>query len=103
MRLLRHTYCARWLGLGAVLGLSAVAWAADPVVIPEALADPVLSWLVDLALRGGLPAILAVLGWWARGQVHEGIVVRLSDEDRALLRASTATVRADTPPRDRPD
>jgi hypothetical protein len=45
--------------------------------------------LTELLRGGGLPAVLAMLAWWARGALGTGIplVVSLHAEDRELLRS----------------
>lgn len=55
-----------------------------------AVPDPLTSALVGLIRDGGLPAVLALAAWWARGVVTAGlsITVQLSPEDRRLLVAA---------------
>lgn len=102
----------RWLACvvapvaGVVLGLAATAYGqeAQPIVAN----DPTIDALVHLLQGGGLPAVLALLGWWGRGLLASGIPVRieLHTEDRRELRLlRRALDRAETPdeppPRDR--
>ena len=103
----------RWLAcvvgplLGALLGVAATAYAQDAVAPPVAT-DPTADLVLHLLQGGGLPAVLALLGWWGRGLLASGIPVRLElhPEDRAeVRRLRRALDRADTPdeppPRDR--
>jgi hypothetical protein len=80
-----HAACAAWALAGAALGLG-VAHAQDVAAVP-ATGDAGL----DLALRAaaslGLPGVAASVAWWLRGVLSAGLTVRLSDEDRELLRA----------------
>lgn len=77
--------CLVWAAGGGALGLALVARAQDPVAVAPAADPGSLSLLVDLIQGGGLPAVLALFGWLAgRGGVP--VVIRLSDEDRRLLR-----------------
>lgn len=109
-----HTTCVIGALIGALVGLAAVAHAQDPTDV-VALADPSgLSTLVELVSGGGLPAVLAVLGWLAGrwGGIPVApltITVQLSPEDRAeLKRARRALEREaqddsdDPPPRAAP-
>ncbi len=96
-----HTRCTVGALLGALVGVAAVAHAQDPADV-VALADPSgISTLVELVSGGGLPAVLAVLGWLAGrwGGIPVApltITVQLSPEDRAeLKRARRALERAD--------
>lgn len=104
----RHTTCTLGALLGLVVGLAAVAHAQDPTDV-VALADPSgLSTLVELVSGGGLPAVLAVLGWLAGrwGGIPVApltITVQLSPEDRAeLKRARRALEKADDDSEDPP-
>jgi hypothetical protein len=98
----RHR-CVAWAGSGALLGLAWNAWAqADPTVPAEALTDPGLHTLVELLQGGGLPAVVAILGWLAGRWGGVPLVVSLHADDRALLeRASRRMAKAleddDTP------
>ena len=96
-----HTACVIGALLGALVGVAAVAHAQDPTDV-VALADPSgLSTLVELVSGGGLPAVLAILGWLAGrwGGIPVApltITVVLSPEDRAeLKRARRALEKAD--------
>lgn len=79
---------ALWLLL-AVWPLVAVALAQEavPVTVP-AVTDPLAAALLAVLQGGGLPAVLALAAWWVRGALASGVpvTVRLSDEDRTLLR-----------------
>lgn len=88
----RHLRCFRWALAAAAVGLAWTAWAQQNAAPPDALgslaADPTTGIVVSLLQGGGLPAVLAVAAWWARGSLASGvpIVVALSAEDRELLR-----------------
>lgn len=86
--------------LAALVGVAAVAWgqeAAEPVQA-AATGDPVTDLVLRLVSGGGLPAVLALVAWWARGQLGAGVpvVLQLHPEDRAeLRRIRRALERAD--------
>lgn len=66
----------------------AVALAQDAPVPAPVTADPFAAALLALLQGGGLPAVLGLVAWWARGAVASGgvpVIVRLSDDDRRLL------------------
>lgn len=80
--------CLTWALGGLLLGLAVVAHGQDPTDV-AVLADPgSLSLLVDLVSGGGLPAILALLGWAVGRWGGVPVVLRLHDDDRRLLRRS---------------
>jgi len=84
-----HTRCLTWAASGLALGVAAVAHAQDAVVA-EVLATE-SSLVVELVRTGGLPAVLAALGWLlGRGGIPlrvepTRVVLELAPEDRALL------------------
>jgi hypothetical protein len=82
----------RWLACvvgpiaGVVLGLAATAYAQEsPGIVAN---DPTVDAVVHLLQGGGLPAVLALLGWWGRGLLASGIPIRveLHTSDRAEIR-----------------
>jgi hypothetical protein len=83
--------CVRWAVAALVVGVLAevsIAWAQDRPMDSESLAhDPSVLLLVELLKGGGLPAVLAMAAWWARGLLGQGIpvVVQLSERDREVL------------------
>lgn len=96
---MKHLQCVKWSLLAAILGFAAVAWgqAQEPTTAAVA-SDPIADYLVRLVSGGGLPAVLAVAAWWARGAVGAGVpvVVQLHEADRALVkRAVRAFERSD--------
>jgi hypothetical protein len=82
----RHLACASGGFVGLVLGLAAVAYAGDSGQA-AVTGDPAYDLIAHVVSGGGLPAVLAVLGWWLRGSIGAGlpIVVSLADEDRRRL------------------
>lgn len=76
-----HVRCGVWAVLGLVVGLAAVAY-ADEGAAPAAAGDGAL--LLELARAGGLPAVLAGVGWLlGRGGIP--VRIELSPADRELL------------------
>lgn len=65
--------CLVWVAAAALLGLAIQAHGQDPAV--AVTADPVVGALLELLRGGGLPAVLALVAWWARGAVGGGIPV----------------------------
>lgn len=78
--------CLTWALGGLLLGLAVVARGQDPTDV-AVLADPTsMALLIDLLSGGGLPAVLALLGWAAHRWGGLPVVLRLHDDDRRLLR-----------------
>lgn len=73
----------------ALLAMPLVAAIAQDVA-PVVPADPTYDLIARLLQGGGLPAVLALVAWWARGLLAAGlsITVQLSAEDRRLLVAA---------------
>lgn len=97
--------CLSWSGVAAVLGFAIVAHGQDPAQAAASAGDPAVSTLIDLVSGGGLPAVLALLAWWARGALGAGVplVVQLHPDDRALLRKGIRAIeRADNDDSDDP-
>lgn len=86
--------CTRYAAMGLGLGLAATAWAQDPVSAGVTPVDPSMALLLDLIRGGGLPAVLAVVGWWVGRGGGVKVTVELSEVDRRLLRR----VAGDTQP-----
>lgn len=89
----RHIACMRAALVALVAGYAlttGLAWAQEPTTVVATASDPTMQLVVDLLKGGGLPGVLALVAWWARGQLGAGIpvVVRLSDDDRRLLRSA---------------
>jgi hypothetical protein len=87
----RHLACLRWSIAAALVGVAAAAYsqtAADVSVAPVGSGDPLADLLVRVVSGGGLPAVLALLAWWARGPLAHGlpVTVQLHPDDRAELR-----------------
>jgi hypothetical protein len=77
--------CVAWSATGAALGLAIVAHAQDPLT--QLATDPSgVQVFTDLLSGGGLPAVLALLGWLAGRWGGVPVVLRMSDEDRRLLK-----------------
>lgn len=96
--------CLGWALTGVVLGLAVVAWGQETGVGPSVGAqagDPTAALLSQLLAGGGLPAVLAALGWWL-GRGGLVLTVRLHDDDRRLLdRSARRVARAvEDPPTD---
>lgn len=83
---MKHVKCTAWAVAGAVLGVAVVAWGQDTAPSTgAAAADPTIPVLIELIKGGGLPTVLALLGWLAsKGGIP--VVIRLSDEDRRAIR-----------------
>jgi hypothetical protein len=82
-RLSRHVKCAAWAVVGLLVGYAFTAYAQDTQApLPPSDFDD--AW--RLAQTLGLPGVMAWASWTLRGLLRDGIVVRLSDEDRELLR-----------------
>lgn len=80
-----HARCLAFATCGVLLGASVNAWAqAVPPVVPVDLGLP--AWLVSLLQIGGLPAVVGALAF-VLGRGGLSITVRLSDDDRTLLRS----------------
>lgn len=81
-----HVRCAVWAVAGAILGFALVVWGQEPGSNTGAGAvDPSIPVLIELIKGGGLPTVLALLGWLAsKGGIP--VVIRLSDEDRRAIR-----------------
>lgn len=78
--------CVAYSLVGLLVGVSALAWGQtqpEPATAP--VADPMASLLTHILSGSGLPAVLAALGYWL-GRNGITITIRLSDDDRALLR-----------------
>lgn len=73
-----------------------VAWAQDPPAVPDTPSD---SLLIHLLEQGGLPAVLAFIGWYLRGLLLSGIpvVAQLGEVDRQLLRDLVDQMRKGAP------
>lgn len=84
----RHLVCAAG-GLGGLaLGVAAVAYASSTDPIAAAVSgDPTYDLIAHLVSGGGLPAVLAVLGWWLRGLLGSGLPITISfaEEDRRRI------------------
>jgi hypothetical protein len=93
MRVGNHLKCAAAAAVMAAFGVACAAYGQDAVA-PLASADPTGDMIALLVREGGLPVVLALIGWYARSIVVSGIpvTVRLSDEDRALLAKVAAVV-----------
>ena len=95
--------CIGWALAGAVLGVAVVAWGQEAGMAPAPVqaADPTTALLSQLLAGGGLPAVLAALGWWV-GRGGLVLTVRLHDDDRKLVeRATRRLARAvEDPPTD---
>ena len=88
---------ALWAVVASIVGLMSVAHAQAGTVdsgrLLEWLLPPEIAKFVEAV---GIPGVLAILGWWARGIAEKvldklpsatdgfPVVMRLSDEDRAL-------------------
>jgi hypothetical protein len=77
------------VGLAILAAFAAVAHAQgvdEPLT--AAVVDPTAALLVELLKGGGLPAVVGIVAWFGRGALAQGVpvVIRLADEDRALLR-----------------
>lgn len=55
--------CVVWAASGALLGASYTAWAQDPTAVAPLAVDPSTALLLDLLRAGGLPGVLAFLGF----------------------------------------
>lgn len=88
--------------LGALLGVAASAYGQDAASNPAP--DPTVDVLVHLLQGGGLPAVLALLGWWGRGLLASGIPLRveLHDTDRTELRRIRRALERDETPDEPP-
>ncbi len=87
-RLRLHLTCAGWAVGAAVCALAvsvSYAQGVDPAPVAPAM-DPTSDLLLRLASTVGLPGVVAWVAWQLRGLLAGGITVRLSDEDRDLLR-----------------
>jgi hypothetical protein len=82
---MRHLSCVRWSTTGAALAIAATAYAQEGAPVPPS-GDPATDLLLRIAGTLGLPGIVAWVAWQLRGLLTAGITVRLSDEDRELLR-----------------
>lgn len=93
-----HLRCIGWAAACALLGFAAVAWAqqADPATA-VVQGDPMSELLVRLVSGGGLPAVLAFLGWQLRGQIGHGVpvVISLNADDRALVKRLVRALERD--------
>lgn len=76
---MKHLHCAFGGLAGLVLGLAVVAHAQgnpDVVAAAPSLLDSVLPpAAVALVRELGLPGVLLVLGWWARGTTLKGVPI----------------------------
>lgn len=96
--------CIGWAALGATLGIAVVAWGQESGMAPpvaQAATDPTAALLSQLLAGGGLPAVLAALGWWL-GRGGLVLTVRLHDDDRRLFDRSARRVARAVEP-DPPD
>lgn len=87
--MIRHLRCSGWSIAAALLvaGLSAYAQdQAAPSMSVSASPSTDLELMLRTASTFGLPGIVAAIAWQLRGLLASGIIVRLSDEDRELLR-----------------
>jgi len=85
-RLALHTRCTGWALAGGLLGLAVTAYGQEAAIPVVPMADPATDLFLRLAQIGGLPTIAAYLAWQGRSLLQGGLVVRLSDEDRELLK-----------------
>jgi hypothetical protein len=69
------------LAATAIGGCGLQAYAQDPVgTVPGLSTDPSIALLLDLLGRGGLPLVLVVLAWQARGALGSlTVTVELGD------------------------
>lgn len=74
-----HT-CITWAAVGCLLGVSIVAYAQDPVVPVE---PSNALWVTELVGNGGLPAVLAWLGYQLgrSGGIPVRLTVRMEEDD----------------------
>lgn len=89
-----HIRCGVWAVLGLVVGLAAVAYGADEgAAAPATASTGDAAILLELVRSGGLPAVLAAVGWLlGRGGIP--VRIELSPADRELLE-DLAAERAD--------
>ena len=85
--MIRHLRCSGWSIAAALLVAGLSAYAQDQAA-PSVSAAPStdLELMLRTASTFGLPGIVAAIAWQLRGLLASGIIVRLSDEDRELLR-----------------
>ncbi len=79
----KHVRCAMAAVLGLLVGFAFVAYGQETGPPPPP-SDFEGAW--RLAQTVGLPGVVAWASWVLRGLLATGITVRLSDEDRELLR-----------------
>lgn len=89
-----HLRCLLGAVVGALVAVAAQAWAQEAGVGPAPAtvqADPTATLISQLLAGGGLPAVLAALGWWL-GRGGLVLTVRLHEDDRRLLDRSARRV-----------
>jgi hypothetical protein len=99
MTRLAHARCLVTGCLGLVLGVAAVAHGQDappPTVTTQAI-DP-LTGLLGLMQAGGLPAVLAGLGWLLGRGGGVPVTIQLHGDDRELLKRIARHIASDGPP-----
>lgn len=83
--------------LAGLLGFAMVAYGQDPSAPPALASDPAFQTLWEAGKMLGLPGIMTVLGFWARGLLKTGVPVAPVDlSPRTIRRLAKAIREADT-------